>query len=265
MRETMRSVTSADGTTIAFDRFGAGPPLILAGGAFNTRATTEPLAHALESRFTVLNYDRRGRGESGDAPGYAVEREIEDIAALIAEAGGSAALFGYSSGATLALEAAAHGLPLTALVLYDPTFVVDESMPPLPSDLPDQITALVASDRRGEAVELFQTRAIGMPAEVVAKMRHAPFRPGLEAIAHTLAYDATLIGDLRLPPDLLPRVATPTLVIAGEHSPPAIRPATEAVAVGLPRGRLALLSGEGHDINPAVTARVMADFLAEAS
>src|SRR5207245_8841826 len=121
----MNTVTSADGTAIAFDRLGAGPPMIMVVGAFNTRATTSPLAVALQDRFTILNYDRRGRGDSGDTPPYSVEREIEDLEALIAGAGGSSALFGYSSGATLALKAAARGLSITKLALYDAPFLVD--------------------------------------------------------------------------------------------------------------------------------------------
>ena len=118
--ELMKTVTSADGTTIAFDLFGSGPPVIMVVGAFNTRATSEPLAAALQDQFTILNYDRRGRGDSGDTPPYSVEREIEDIDALIAAAGGSSAVFGYSSGATLALRAAAHGLAISNLALYEP-------------------------------------------------------------------------------------------------------------------------------------------------
>jgi pimeloyl-ACP methyl ester carboxylesterase len=257
-------VTSADGTAIRFDVFGAGgPPLIVAGGAFNTRATTEPLASALASRFTVINYDRRGRGESGDTPPYAVEREIEDLDALITAAGNRAAVFGYSSGATLALKAAAQGLAISKLVLYDPSFVVDESMPPLPADLPEQLAALVEADRRGDAVELFQTRVIGMPDAVVAQMRHAPFRPAMEGIAHTLVYESILIGDLRLPPDLLPAINSPTLVISGEDSPPVLQAAAHAVADGLAHGRLVVLEGQTHDISPEETAVVVTEFLAD--
>jgi pimeloyl-ACP methyl ester carboxylesterase len=255
-------VTSADGTAIRFDVFGAGgPALIMAGGAFNTRATTEPLASALASRFTVINYDRRGRGESGDTPPYAVEREIEDIESLITAAGDRAAVFGYSSGATLALKAAAQGLAISKLVLYDPSFVVDESMPPLPADLPEQLATLVEADRRGDAVELFQTRVIGMPEAVVEQMRHAPFRPAMEAIAHTLVYESILVGDLRLPPDLLPAISSPTLVISGEDSPPVLQAAAHAVADRLAHGRLVVLAGQTHDISPDETAAAITEFL----
>src|SRR6266705_6579075 len=128
-RSPMNTVISADGTAIAFDRFGAGPPVIMTVGAFNTRSTTEPLARALQEHLTVFNYDRRGRGDSGDTAPYSVDREIEDIDTLVAGAGGSSAVFGYSSGATLALHAAAHGLAITKLALYEPPFLVDESRP----------------------------------------------------------------------------------------------------------------------------------------
>ena len=180
-------VTSKDGTTIAFEQSGEGPAVILVVGAFNDRATGAPLAQFLSRHFTVINYDRRGRGESGDTAPYAIEREIEDLDALIAQAGGSARAFGYSSGATLALRAAAHGLAISRLALYDP--------PPTGAKaglLAPQLTELIAEDRRGEAVELFQTEAVGLRAAVVAQMRNAPFRPALEKMAHTLVYESII-------------------------------------------------------------------------
>src|SRR6266508_2591155 len=250
----MNTVISADGTAIAFDRFGDGPPVIMVVGAFNTRSTTEPLARALQEQVTVLNYDRRGRGDSGDTAPYAVGREIEDLAALIAAAGGAAAVFGYSSGAILALKAAATGLPITHLALYEPPFRADDSHPALPTGLAAQLAELVAADRPGDAVELYQTKAVGIPEDVVAQLRHAPFRPGLEAIAHTLAYDAEIIGDLSLPADLLASVTLPALVISGEQSPPFLRAAPRAAAAALPSGRLASLPRQTHDISPEATA-----------
>jgi pimeloyl-ACP methyl ester carboxylesterase len=258
----MKTVTSADGTTIAFDRFGSGPPIIMTVGAFNDRSTTEPLARALAPEFMVVNYDRRGRGDSGDAAEYSVQREIEDIEALIAAAGEGSALFGYSSGAVLALKAAASGLPIRKLALYEPPFRTDETHPPLPGDLPQRLADLVAAGRRGDAVELYQTEAVRMPAEVVAGLRHAPFRPGLEAIAHTLVYDATIVGDLSMPAALIASVETPTLVICGEESSPFMRAAASAVADALPNGRLRSLAGQAHGISPAATAPVLAEFLA---
>ena len=258
----MYTAVSADGTMIAFDRYGDGPPVIMAVGAFNTRSQTEPLARSLAPRFTVLNYDRRGRGDSGDTTPYAVEREIEDIAALIAVAGGSASLFGHSSGATLALKAAAAGLPITHLVVYEPPFNTGDNDPALPASFAGELAELVAAGRRGDAVELYQTKAVGIPTEVVAQMRHAPFRPGLEAIAHTLAYDAAIIGDRSLPTGLLATITTPALVITGENSPPFLRNAAQAAAAALPNGQLGVLPGQTHDLNPDATAPVMTKFLA---
>ncbi len=258
----MTTVTSADGTAIAFEQFGAGTPLILAAGAFNDRSTTAPLAIELAEQCLVLNADRRGRGESGDGRQYAVEREIEDLAALIDEAGGSAAVFGYSSGANLALQAAAAGLSITHLLLYEPPFVVDDSHPRPPADLNAQLAQLVADGKRGDAVELYQTRAVGMPPEVVAQMRNAPFRPSLEGIAHTLAYDATIIGDLSFPAEQIAGIQTPALVIDGDQSPPVMRAAAKAVAAALPNATHHTLEGQGHAIDPAATAPVIAEFLA---
>lgn len=258
----MRTVISVDGTTIAFDLVGSGPPLIMVSGAFNARSgSTRPLAIALQDRFTVINYDRRGRGDSGDTAPYAVEREIEDIDALIASAGGPSAVFGHSSGATLALMAAAHGSAISKLALYEPPFLVDESRPPLAADLPQRLAALIAAGRRGDAVELYQTEAVGMPTDVVAEMRNAPFRPALEGIAHTLVYDATIVGDLKLPAELLASVMTPTMVIDGENSPPLLRHSARAVAEALPYGQGCTLAGQTHNISPDATAAALEDFL----
>ena len=168
-------------------------------GAFNTRSQTEPLARTLAPRFAVLNYDRRGRGDSGDTAPYAVEREIEDIAAVIAAAGGSASLFGHSSGATLALKAAAAACRSPGSSCTSRRSAPATVHPGLPADFAGQLAELVAAGRRGDAVELYQTTAVGIPQDVVAQLRHAPFRPSLEAIAHTLAYDAAIVGDLSLP------------------------------------------------------------------
>src|SRR2546421_9569970 len=177
---TMRKVISKDGTPIAFDQSGHGPPIILVAGATATRLAEASLA----AHFTVFAYDRRGRGESGDTAPYAVEREVEDLDALITEAGGSAFVFGHSSGAVLALEAA-RLLPskITKLALYEPPFIIDDSRPPLPQDAAAHLTRLVSSGRRGEAVEYFMTQ-VGLPAEMIAQMRHSPMWPGQEAVAH---------------------------------------------------------------------------------
>jgi pimeloyl-ACP methyl ester carboxylesterase len=249
----MGTVTSKDGTPIAFDRSGAGPAIILVVGAFNDRATGAPLAHVLERHFTVFNYDRRGRGASGDTAPYAIEREIEDLDALISHAGGSACVFGYSSGATLALRAAAHGLAIAQLACYDP--------PPTGAQagaLAPQLTELIAAGHRGDAVELFQTEAVGMPAAVVAQMRHASFRPALEKMAQTLVYESTILRSL--PEGLLASVRVPTLVLAGEESHVLLRQAAQAVADALPNGHYRTLNGQGHAIAPAVVGPVLAEF-----
>ena len=257
-----RTTASADGTTIAFDLDGDGPPIVFVGGAFNTRSTTAPLAAALRDRFTTLNFDRRGRGDSGDTAPYAVEREIEDLDALIREAGGSAAVLGYSSGANLALKAAAGGSAITKLVVYDAPFAVDDSQPRLPAGFADELAQLVEAGRRGDAVELYQRVAVRIPEEVVVRMRQAPFRPGLEAIAHTLSYDARVIGDLTLPTELLGSITVPTLVIDGEKSPPIMHSAAEALVRVLPDARRCTLPGQGHDLSPDALRPVLTEFLA---
>lgn len=249
----MGTVTSKDGTRIAYDRTGQGPALILVVGAFNERATGEPLARSLEPHFTVFNYDRRGRGESGDTAPYAIEREIEDLDALIAQAGGTACVFGYSSGAILALRAAAHGLAIPKLALYEPPPTGGRA-----GELAPQLTELIEAGRRGDAVELFQTDAVGIPAATVAQLRNAPFRPALEKIAHTLVYDSMVVKSL--PTALIASVQVPTLVIAGEQTHEVMRQAAQTLADALPDGHIRILEGQGHDIAPEVVAPLLEEF-----
>ena len=258
----MEKMISTDGTRIAFERFGSGPALVMAAGAFADRSATEPLGRVLAERAEIFNYDRRGRGESDDTAPYAVEREIEDLDAVIAAAGGIASVFGYSSGANLVLKAAAAGSAISRLILYEPPFNPDEGYPTLPPDLEARLRALVEADDRGGAVELYQRVAVGMPEEVVVGMRSAPFRAGMEAIAHTLAYDAAVVGNRRLPTGTLAAIAAPALVIRGEQTAPFMRDAAAAVAAALPAGQLVTLPGQGHAIDPDATAAVIGDFLA---
>lgn len=259
----MRTAISADGTKIAFDQTGQGPPVILVVGAFNDRSTGAPLAKALEPQLTVLNYDRRGRSASGDTQPYAVEREVEDLGALIREAGGAARVFGYSSGAILALEGAARGLNITKLALYDPPFIVGDDIPRPPKDIADELARLVTSGRRGEAVELFQTKMVRIPEEVVAQIRHAPFRPALEAMAHTLVYDASILGDQELPMAQLRSIKTPTLVVYGGESPTFLGSSAKALAKALHDGHVRALDGQTHDIVPAALAPVLLEFFVD--
>jgi pimeloyl-ACP methyl ester carboxylesterase len=258
----MNRVLSADGTEIAFERIGAGWPLILVVGAFNDRSTGIPLAEALASQFTVFAYDRRGRGDSDDTPPYAVQREIEDLSALIHEAGGSASVLGYSSGANLALRAAAERLPITRLALYDAPYIVNVEQARSEPDHAAHLAELIGAGQRGDAVEYFQRRLVGIPEEIVVQMRHAPFRPALEAIAHTLVYEAIVTGDRSLPTELADAVTMPTLVIAGGNSP-FMCAAAQALADLLPNARADILEGQGHDIVPAVLGPVLTAFLRE--
>ncbi|MGH2659367.1 MAG: alpha/beta fold hydrolase [Actinomycetota bacterium] len=255
----MSKVTSRDGTTIAFDRMGEGPPIILVCGGSVDRMSNAPLAALLAEHFTVFNYDRRGRGDSGDTAPYAVNREVEDVEALIAEAGGSALLYGTSSGAALALEAAASGLPITKLALWEPPFILDESARP-PANQVETYNELVAAGRRGDAVEFFMTKVVGMPAEFVAEARNAPWWPAQEALAHTLAYDATIMGDYSLPTERAASVKAPTLVIAGGADFPWMRETAQALAEALPDGQTRTLEGQGHDVDPAVLAPELVEF-----
>ena len=256
----MRKVISKDGTPIAFDQSGQGPPIILVVGVFNDSSTGAPLAAQLSEHFTVFNYDRRGRGMSGDTAPYAIEREIDDIDALITEAGGSASVFGYSSGAILVLMAAARGLTITKMALYDPPFMVDAESSRRFKDLVGQLAALIASDRRGEAVELFQTKALGMPADVVAQLRQAPFWPALEDVAHTLVYESTILGDMPTLAERMGAIPVSTLVISGGEVQPRMLHAAQAVADALPNADYHSLSGQTHDIIPEVLAPVLEEF-----
>ena len=256
----MNTVISKDGTPIAFDRSGEGAPIILVVGAFNDRATGAPLAATLSAHFTVFNYDRRGRGASGDSPSYAIEREVEDLAALLDEAGGSASVFGYSSGAILALEAAARGLALSRLALYEPPFLLEDGFPKRAQEISARLTELLSSGRRGDAVELYQTELVGIPAEIVAQLRQAPFRPALENIAHTLVYDATILGDMPVLAQQLPYIRVPTLVISGGNNHASMRFAAQTLADALPNAEHHSLEGQTHDIVPAVLAPVLEEF-----
>lgn len=262
-RDRGNEVTSDDGTTISFDRSGEGAAVILVGGALSDRSAAGPLAALLARRFTVFSYDRRGRGDSGDTPPYAVEREVEDIGALIAEAGGSASVFGHSSGAALALEAA-RGLPITKLALYEPPFIVDDSRLPLPSDYVTRLTELVSTGRRGDALEYFLVTGPGVPADAVAQMRAAPSWPAMEQVAHTLAYDGTVMGDTMsgrpLPIDRWSSVRMPVLVMDGGASPAWARNAVRALADALPHAERRTLEGQTHGADPEVLAPVLEVF-----
>jgi pimeloyl-ACP methyl ester carboxylesterase len=257
----MERVTSKDGTTIAFDRLGDGPPVVLVCGGSVDRMSNAGVAALLASDFTVFNYDRRGRGDSGDTPPYAVEREVEDIDAVITAAGGSACLYGASSGAGLALEAAARGLPITKLALWEPPYILDESQRP-PADQVERYNEMMAEGRRGDAVEYFMAKVVGMPSEFVEQSRTQPWWAATEALAHTLAYDATIMGDYSLPVDRAASVKAPTLVIAGGASFPFMRETARALADALPDGQARTLEGQDHNVAAEAIAPVLKEFFA---
>jgi pimeloyl-ACP methyl ester carboxylesterase len=257
----METVTSKDGTTIAFDRLGQGPPVVLVSGGSVDRMSLAGLAQELASDLTVLNYDRRGRGPSGDTPPYAIEREIEDIGAVVAAAGGEAAIFGSSSGAVLAMLAAGAGLPITKAALWEPPYL-PEGMPTPPDDQVERYERFVAEGRRGDAVEFFMSEVVGMPPEFVAGARSQPWWGATEALAHTLAYDARIMGDYRIPADRVAQVRVPTMVVAGGADMPFMRETAQALADALPRGEVRFLDGQGHDVDMQVLAPVLKGFFA---
>ena len=256
----MNKVQSKDGTAIAFDQLGQGPAVILVCGGSVDRSSNAPLATALAANFTVFNYDRRGRGDSGDSPPNAVEREFEDIQALIDAAGGSAFLYGASSGAALALAAVASGLPITKLALWEAPFIVGDSRPRPPADTAKTYTDLVAANRRGDAVEFFMVKVVGLPAEFADQARNSPWWPAQEALAHTLAYDATVMGDYSLPTAQATAVTIPTLVLNGGASFDWIGKTAQALVQALPHGHHRTLPEQSHDVAAEALAPALVEF-----
>jgi pimeloyl-ACP methyl ester carboxylesterase len=255
----MPTVTSRDGTTIYFDRLGDGPPVVLISGGSVDRGSNAGLAAELAAGFTVYNYDRRGRGDSGDTPPYAIQREIEDIAAVIDAAGGRAHLYGSSSGAALGMHAAAAGLPIVKLALWEPPYSVN-GRPDLPDDTASVYRELVEAGRRGDAAEYFMAKVVGLPPEFVAQARQAPWWAQQEALAHTLAYDAEIMGDYTIPTDLARSVPVPTLLLIGGASFGFFGPTAEALADLIPDARRQVLEGQEHNVDPTTLAPALAEF-----
>jgi pimeloyl-ACP methyl ester carboxylesterase len=265
----IEKVHSADGTEIAYQRDGQGPALVFVDGAFCTR-TMGPgntLAPVLRTQFTTFTYDRRGRGESGDSSPYEPRREIEDLAAVLDAAGGSAFVFGHSSGAILALEAARAGLPIKGLVVYEPPVVVDDSRPPVARDFPQRIARLASSGHSRAIVRTFMTEAIRVPKPVALLMSAMPGGGRMRTIAHTVAYDATIMNPYQQgttsPKELCSAVRVSTLVIVGGKSPGWIQDGCELVAASIPTARLERLDGQRHMVTAKVTAPVVSGFLAD--
>ena len=255
----MDTVTSTDGTSIAFDKLGSGPPVVLVSGGSVDRSSNAGLAEVLAADFTVYNYDRRGRGPSGDTQPYAVAREIEDIAAVIDAAGGRAHLYGSSSGAALALEAAANGVAVDKLALWEPPYIVDDSRPKPPANTASIYRDFVAKGDRGGAVEYFMAKVVGMPADFVAGARSQPWWAWTEGLAHTLAYDAEVMGDYSLPAAVA-KVTVPTAVIIGGASFGFFGPTADALVAALPNGERHEIPGQEHNIDPNALGPVLKEF-----
>jgi pimeloyl-ACP methyl ester carboxylesterase len=274
MEHMVQTVTSQDGTTIAHDREGDGPAVILVKGALGHRELDRKfkqmavISELLSPQFTVINYDRRGRGDSDEAGPVAVEREIEDIAALISAVGGHAALFGFSSGGALALRAAGAGIGVAQVAVYEVPFVVSADDKRPPADYGTQLDALIAGDNRSAAVKHFMRNAMGMPAPAVAAMRLLPMWKLMRAVAPTLRYDWAALGAHNMQGRPLraeewASVTVPALVIYGAKSPSSLRNGARALAEVLPNARLRLLEGMGHRLKVDVLAPVLAEFFGQ--
>lgn len=261
----MFTVVSSDGTAIACEQHGdAGPALVLVGGTLMTRTRHAPLAALLGRDFRVVNYDRRGRGDSGDNPLYDVQREVDDLDAVIERVGGPVLLFGMSSGAVLALEAVARGSAVSALALYEPPFVVDASRPPLPADYVDRVRSLVAGGDVTGALLHFLAVGLGMPREAVARMRSTPVWDAWEATARTLLYDGLLMRDTMsgrpLPADRWRSVRVPVLVGHGGAGETYMANGAKELASQGDNFTLLGLPGQDHNVDPHALAPVLAAF-----
>ncbi len=267
----MHTVTSKDGTTIAYDREGLGPVVILVNGALGDRKLDRRfklmtgISEALAPDYTVVNYDRRGRGESTDSGPFSVEREVEDIAALIEAEGGSAALFGFSSGGALALRAAGAGIGVNRVAVYEPPFMVDREDKRPPADYGTHMDDLIASDDRNGAVKLFMRGAMGMPAPVVAIMRLMPMWKDMAANAHTLPYDWAALGEHNMQGDPLQAsewasVTVPAVVVYGAKTSSNVRNGSDALASVLPNAELRVLGGIGHNLKVDKITPVLREF-----
>jgi pimeloyl-ACP methyl ester carboxylesterase len=258
------TVRSKDGTAIAFDRIGHGAPVILVDGGlcYRRMGRSPQLAELLAPYFTVITYDRRGRGESGDTSPYAVEREVEDIAALLSEAGGSAYIWAMSSGAMLALEAATRLGGIEKLALYEPPLIVDDSRPAM-QEMWIRIGEAVTAHRPGAAVKCF-LQGVGVPNVFIALMRLMPMWSKLEAIAHTLPYDGAIVRDYQrgqpLPAGRWASVTVPTLVMDGGKSPRWVRNGNRALAHVLPNAQYRTLDKQTHMLKPKAHAPTLVEF-----
>ncbi len=228
-----QNISSRDGTSLAYESAGRGATIVLVSGAMSTGATVAPLAALLSERFRVVVYDRRRRGASGDTPPYAVEREVEDLAALIEATGGEAALYGVSSGGALALRAAASGLPVRQVAVYETPYAMSQEDLAERARYTERLAAALEEGRRGDAVELF-LQLTGLDDAVIRSARQSPMWAGMEALAPSLAYDDAVMGDGSVPREMLASIRVPVLSIAGDASPAWMRQAARAIAESAP-------------------------------
>ncbi|MFJ8703568.1 MULTISPECIES: alpha/beta fold hydrolase [Streptomyces] len=256
-----KTTVSRDGTRIAYHRSGQGPVVVLVSGAMSTGATTAPLAAELSDRFDVVVYDRRGRGGSGDTAPYAVEREIEDLAALIEEVGGEASLYGMSSGGALVLRAAASGLPVRRVAVYEVPYAMDDAAVRAAAAYTEQLAEALGRGGRGDAVELF-LRHTGLGEEMIRGARQSPMWAGMESLAPSLAYDDAVLGGGRVPTSAIASIGAPLLALAGGASDAWWHEAARAVAQAAPEGTYGTVAGQTHRVEPGVLAPVLAEFLA---
>ena len=261
----MDTVTSADGTDIAYELLGSGPPVIVVAGTNCDATVARPLAKALAEHHTVINYDRRGRGASGDAAPYSVAKEIDDLSALLDQVGGSARAYGHSSGAGLVLLAAARGLPFSRLVLHEPPYVADEGQARQSRVYAATLERLLADGRPSDAAALFMAR-VGTPSEVVADMRTQPWWSRMEGLAPTLSYDSQVMGypttGGTVPLDLVQTVVASTLVLSGEASGEQMTTVAQRIAELLPHGRHHVLLGQGHVVPAQILVPVVTQHFA---
>ncbi len=259
----MEKVISRDGTPIAYDKTGQGPSVILFDGAFCSRnfGPMPKLAPLLSRHFTVYAYDRRARGDSGDTKPYSIDREIDDMEAVIGVAGGSAFVFSISSGAILAITAVASGrLNVPKLAIYEPPFLTGNPKHRPPVDQFGHLTHLIAKDHRSEAVKYYMTKVIGMPAIVPFIMQFLPMWSQMKRNAPSLPYDSAVFGDGRLPEQLLASITVPTLVAGGDKSQELLQNAVKATAEVIPKAELVMLKGQTHNVSAKVLAPVLIDF-----
>jgi len=248
----MEFAKSADGTRIAWQSGGTGPVLVVVNGALSDHTSTDALRPLLEPHFTVVGFDRRGRGASGDTHPYSLEREVQDVAAVVAANGSGALLFGHSSGAVLALEAVMRGVPIARLAVNEPPYILPGTRPVPPAETNGQLALLAKADDRAGMVELFLRDVVGLPAAAVKQMRQTPGWASMLELAQSTRYDALLLGRHEVPQHRLTGIGIRTLVLAGEASFPWIITTARTIADLVPRAEFVTLAGQAHSPAPEV-------------